>query len=506
MNKKKLSLSGPLAIALALLVLAVMVPINLIASYSDKVIDMTPAGKYTLNPITSKLLNDASDKHLDVYFLAQLSELQETPQFLPLYHTLTELEKHDNITLTCFNPNKQPELVQELNPENKFSVSTGDIFIKCEDTIKWINSKKIFQQDANGIIEYAGEELIASSINVCTSGNLPTVYFLSGYSDKTMADNYYGYSEAIKNDNYAVEELDLSTVDEIPEKAAILYLAGPTRDISDSDRNKISAYLDNGGSISMLLPPCDTKGRFENIEFLLSKFEVSMDYNIITEDNSSYQLLDRDSNQSEYVFTVSYPDYSQTSEYSENLTADINTLLQADYSTYMPGISNTRTFSELTSGSALIEKAPIILNLPDTDPSLAQSADELHYSNKSTPMGGDSDTAKLAKEKSYSEQVYGFYSYNKQSGAKLIVIGTDDIINDKVFSPHTVGTRVLTLFSNTWLFDSDIDMGIGTKSNAYDTMHFDSEAKARSVLRIFTIIPIVVAVLGVIIWLKRRYA
>ena len=202
MNKKKLSLSGPLAIALALLVLAVMVPINLIASYSDKVIDMTPAGKYTLNPITSKLLNDASDKHLDVYFLAQLSELQETPQFLPLYHTLTELEKHDNITLTCFNPNKQPELVQELNPENKFSVSTGDIFIKCEDTIKWINSKKIFQQDANGIIEYAGEELIASAINVCTSGNLPTVYFLSGYSDKTMADNYYGYSEAIKNDKF----------------------------------------------------------------------------------------------------------------------------------------------------------------------------------------------------------------------------------------------------------------------------------------------------------------
>lgn len=505
-TNKKFNLSGPLAFAIALLVLAVFVPINLIAAYGDKVIDMTPSGKYTLNPITEKLLDDASDKKLDVYFLSELNDLQEVPRYLPLYHTLTELEKHDNITLHAFDPNKNPDIIAELNPDNRFSVGSGDVFIKCEDTVKWINFKKIFQQDASGILEYAGEELIASAINVCTSGNLPTVYFLTGYSDKTMSGNYSGYADAIKNDNYAVEELDLSTVDEIPDKAAILYLAGPTKDISDSDRDKISAYLDQGGAISMLIPPCDTKGRFENIEYLLSKFEISMDYNIITEENSSYQLRDRDGEQSEYVFTISYPDYSQTNEYSENLTADINTLLQNDYNTYMPGISNTRTFREISSSSALIEKAPIMLNLPDTDPSLAQNMEMLHYSNKSTAMGGDADTKKAAAERSYSEQVYGYYSYNKQSGAKLIVIGSDDIIDDNNFTPHIVGSRVLTLFSNTWLFDSDVSMGIGTKSNAYDTMSFHSGEEATAKMRIFTIVPIAVALLGVVVWLKRRYA
>ena len=49
-------------------------------------------------------------------------------------------------------------------------------------------------------------------------------------------------------------------------------------------------------------------------------------------------------------------------------------------------------------------------------------------------------------------------------------------------------------------------MGIGNKANSYDTMHFESSEKATSVLRIFTIIPIAVAIVGVAVWLKRRYA
>ena len=49
-------------------------------------------------------------------------------------------------------------------------------------------------------------------------------------------------------------------------------------------------------------------------------------------------------------------------------------------------------------------------------------------------------------------------------------------------------------------------MGIGNKSNSYDTMHFADAPEAESVLRIFTIVPIVMALIGVAVWLKRRYA
>ena len=153
----------------------------------------------------------------------------------------------------------------------------------------------------------------------------------------------------------------------------------------------------------------------------------------------------------------------------------------------------------------MIEKASVIENLP-------QSADSSVYTSKSTPMGGDSDTQKEAEYLSDSPLVFGYYSYNKQSGAKLFVMGTDEAVSNSasdVNNPITYnlsGTRNLALFSNTWLYDSDVDMGIGNKSNSYDTMHFDSAEKAESVLRIFTVAPIVIALIGVAVWLKRRYA
>lgn len=495
MKKKKLNLSGAFAFVLALLILIIFVPINMIFGYYDKVFDMTPSGKYTLNPITEQLIEDTSDKQIEIYFLSALMDLKEVPRYLPLYHTLTKLEEKDNITLTCFDPNENTELAESLNPTGLLDVGLADIFVKCGNTIKQIKFIRCFQQDSNGILEYAGEELIAGAIHLCTSGNLPTVYFLTGYSDRTLDENYSIYKEEIMTDNYDVQELDLSTVDEIPENTAIIYLTAPQRDISLADREKLNTYIDNGGAISMILPPCETEGRFENIEYLLAKFEIGMDYNLVREKNSDWQYRNLDSEQDERYFRVSYP--SKSEDYTEDLTTDINQLVIDGM--YIAGIGNTRSFSELSSSSEMIEKASIIENLPPT-------ADSTDYTTISEAMGGDDTTKAQAREKSNVPLVMGYYSYNKQTGAKLYVIGSDDSIDNDRVTISIYGTRMLTLFSNTWLSDSDIDMGIGTKSNSYDTMTFEDGKDATRAINLFIVIPIIFALAGVAVWLKRRYA
>lgn len=495
MKKKKPNLSGAFAIVLAVLILVVFVPINMIFGYYDKVFDMTPSGKYTLSDITEQLIEDTSDKQIEIYFLSQLMDLQEVPRYLPLYHTLTELDAKDNITLTCFDPNEDTELANSLNPTGLLDVGLADIFVKCGNTIKQIKFIRCFQQDSNGILEYAGEELIAGAIHLCTSGNLPTVYFLTGYGDRTLDDNYSIYKEEIMTDNYDVQELDLSEVDAVPENTAIIYLMAPQKDISLEDREKLNAYIDNGGAISMILPPCETEGRFENIEYLLAKFEIGMDYNLIREKNSDWQYRNLDSEQDDRYFRVSYP--SKADDYTEDLTTDINQLVTDGM--YIAGIANTRSFSELSSSSEMIEKASIIENLPP-------SMDSTDYTTISEAMGGDEQTAEQAKEKSNVPLVLGYYSYNKQTGAKLYVIGSDDALDDDRVTISIYGTRVMTLFSNTWLSDSDIDMGIGTKSNSYDIMTFEDGDDASRTINLFIIIPVVFALAGVAVWLKRRYA
>lgn len=496
MEKKKFSLTGIFAFVLAILVLIVFVPLNMIFSYYDKVYDMTPSGKYSLDPITEEILDKTSDKEIEVYFLNTLFNLKNEPLCLPLYHTFMELEKRDNITLTCFNPNEDTALADSLNPTGVLDVNVNDVFVKCGDTIRRI-SGNLFQTDTNGGDVYAGENLIAGAIYQCTTGSLPTVYFLKGYSDKTLDGNYSSHRDIIKMDNYDIEELDLAAVDKVPDDTAIICIAAPNRDISDSDCKKLSDYIDNGGKIQMLLSPCDTEGRFENIEFLLAKFEIGMDYNIIKEKNPKWMLENLNGEQVDNYFTITYP--AKAEDYTEDLTTELNTIISTNYADgWIPGVSNTRSFYELTSSGAMIEKASIIENLP-TD------MDSEEFTCISEPMGGDAITAAEAKKKSNQPLVMGYYSYNKQTGAKLIVIGCDEPIDDNL-TINTWGTRNLIKFSNTWLYSSDIDLGIENKFNSYDTMVFANGDEASRTIRMFFIVPAVFAVLGLLVWLKRRYA
>ena len=175
MKDKKFNLTGAIAIAIAVLVLIVFVPINLIVGYYDKVFDMTPSKKYTLNPKTVDILNQTSDKSIDVYYLSKLEYFKDAPEYLALYHTLTQLDERENIKLTCFEPDKDADLANSLDPSGVLGVQNGDIFVKCGDVIKRIDHNKIFQTSSDGTFQYAGEELVAAAIETCTSGSLPTI-------------------------------------------------------------------------------------------------------------------------------------------------------------------------------------------------------------------------------------------------------------------------------------------------------------------------------------------
>lgn len=522
MKKKKFNLSGALALLLALLVLLIFVPINIIAGLFDKGYDMTPAKKYTLNQKTLDLLDATSDKQIDIYYLSLLKYFKdaEAAEYLPLYHTLTQLEERDNIRLTCFRPNENPTLSQELDPEGLLGTYEGDVFVKCNGVTKKISKDKIFQTGSDGSKQYAGEELIAAAIDTCSAGYLPTVYFLTGHGEKTIEENFSNFAAVLKTNNYEVKELDLDKEGAVPQDAKIIYLTGPTRDLTDKETQLLLDYSDNGGSMSFLLDPCDTEGRFDNIEKIMEEFGLILDYNIVTESSPQNMLYDPNKEQNENFLRVEYPAGSQyNSEFTQDLTSDLNMILSgvnADGSNQktklIAGISYPRSLTEIPEDSfpkaAYVERSPIIINTVDGNG---------EYSTVSKAMGGDETTQKEADEKlSGIKLEFGYYSYNKQNNSKLIVIGTTAPIDDVVCTPtvelsqdtenvsSTSGTRTLIVFSNTWLYDSEIQFGVGNKINSYDRMIFKDSKDATKVIAILYAIPAVIAAFGVAVWLRRR--
>lgn len=522
MKKKKFNLSGAFALLLALLVLLIFVPINIIAGYFDKGYDMTPAKKYTLNEKTVEFLKEKSDKQIDIYYLSLLKYFKDAQasEYLPLYHTLTELEKYDNINLTCFRPNENPTLSQELDPEGFLGTYEGDIFVKCNGITKKVSKDKIFQTGADGSRQYAGEELIAAAIDTCSKGYLPTVYFLTGHGEKTIETNFAYFAAVLKTNNYEVKELDLDSEGAIPADAKIIYLTGPTKDITSKEKQLLLDYADNGGAMSFLLDPCDTKGRFDNIEAIMEEFGLILDYNIVTETTAVNMLYDPNQEQNENYLLVEYPAGAQAgAELTQDLTTDLNMILEGSNAEdskqatqIVAGISYPRSLTEIPDDSfpaaSYVERASIIRNTPGADGT---------YTTVSKSMGGDEITKKEADEKLSGISLdFGYYSYNKKSGAKLIVIGTTAPIDDVVCTPtvdipnnkkkvsSTSGTKMLTVFSNTWLYDSEVQFGVGNKINSYDHMVFQDSGDANGIIAILYIFPAIIAAIGVFVWLKRR--
>ena len=513
MKKKKMNLSGTVALITALLVLIIFIPINLIVSYYDKGFDMTPSGKYTLNEKTVQLLDETADKHIDIYCLYDLEEFKrsDNSEFLPLYHTLKQLEQRDNITLTCFLPDENVTLSKELDPEGLLGLEKGDTFVKSNGVIKKISRNKVFQTGADDTKQYAGEELLAAAVKTCASGSLPTVYFLTGHGEKSIETNLAEFSALLKTNNYDVKELDLGKEGAIPDNAKIIYLAGPTKDITDKEKDLLLEYADNGGAMSFLLDPCDTEGRFTNIEKIMEEFGLVLDYNIVTETTPANMLDDPDQNQNENYLRVEYPAGSQVNtDFTQDLTTDLNMLISNG--SFSAGISYPRSLTEIPDdsfpGASYIERSSIIKNTTGLEGS---------YTTVSKAMGGDDITAKEANEKLSGISLdFGYYSFNKKSGGKLIVIGTTapidtvrctptvDIPADKVKAASTSGTRMLMIFSNTWLYDSEIQFGVGNKINAYDYMSFKGSDDATKTIASLFILPVVIAVIGLAVWLKRR--
>lgn len=510
-KKKKINLSGPIAFVMAFLVLLVFVPVNLIVSYYDDFYDMTPNKKYTLDPVTIKLVEDNKDKEIEIYFLAELRGLKEEPRSLPLYHTLTRLDAYDNIKLICFEPDDDPTLALSLDPTGIHGISRADIFVKCGDVIKKVNKNMLFQNydEVNRTSDYSGEEQIANAIKIVTNGSLPTVYFLTGHGEKSIEDSYLDYANHLKANTYDVKEINLDEAGAIPQNAEIIYIAGPKSDITDKERELLEEYLNdpvNPGSVSFLMAPCDTEGTFDNIESILYDYGLTMDYNLVKETDTINMLNDRKNQQLPEFMRIHYMLPSE--DLKVDLTTDVITL--CNEGGLISGISNTRSVGRIEDDKfpeyEQFERASIIENIPETTESADGMTSDATYSTESIAMGGNKNTAAQAERLTGQQLAYAYYSHNKINNSKVVLFGSTDMIDGDMLSPDVSATNMLALFSNTWLYDTEVSAGVNVKKEAIDKMTFKDAKEATTAIAITVIVPICVAVFGVVVWLRRRHA
>ena len=473
-----------LAWILAILVLAVAVPLNLIFDRLNLTADMTPNSMYSLTKTTTSYLDELDQRNItvDVYFLTEMEELEGDLELLALYRTLQNYDAHECFNLIDFDPDTDPKTLSDLNPNNQYNLSSGDFLFVYGDMVKRLPGKMLYTYgtDSEGKItnaEFRGENLFTGYMKSVVEGELPMLYFLEGHGE-TSLDDMTKLEANLKNNNYGSAPLNLATAYGVPDDCRILVIVNPQFDITEDEYEKIYHYTENGGNVSVLISPNESETSFTNIERLLAGYCIGMNYDRVTETDEN-----RHSHTDPYAMMCNITEASEDS--TENLT---EALLPKnnDLPTYMP---YSRSFyTAYSMNISTVNMDPLILT--DT-------------TARSDPFGGSVADPTPTTGQSLALSMYSVDTM--RSNSKLIVFGSGDIITDEgTAQAYFINPLNLFLTSVTWMYNSDVDMNIANKERTYDSLNVTSSAEASRLIAVFAAFPILIAAAGVLIWLRRR--
>ncbi len=466
---------------LCVLILVIAILLNMILSRLDLNWDISPNQQYSLSNTTEDYLKqlDADNVTVDLYVLATEEDMESDLEALVIYRAFKSYDAHESVQVHWVDPDRDTETLEMLNPDNAYTLNTGDMIFVCGEYQRRLPGTEMSTTtyDDNGYVvseEFHGENLITGAIKSVVEGFMPTVYFLTGHGEKSL-EKYSRFQINLKNNNYAAKELDLSEAAAVPDDAAFLLIAAPTSDITTAEMEKINTYLENGGNITLMMSPNEGAFAYTNLESIMEDYGLYMDYDRVYETNSAYHLSGDN--------TTVQCELQEVDDDSE--AADLTSaLMDQGLYTFMPA---SRSFRYDSQGG-LYTIAPLITT---------------YDSAVGEPYGGISDDPETLEGSSL--MLAASSENNERNGSKMVVFGNAEFIDDEHVSSDTVIIPVyLFLSAISWMYGSDLDMGIASKSTSNDYIALQDATFAQSLMVVYTIIPIAIMAVGIGIWVKRR--
>lgn len=236
------------------------------ANHSER-IDLTAAGIHTLSPATASFL-EGLEETVDITVFADLNDHAELEDWARLYENESPRLRMEIV---------DPELDRERALQFADAVLPGDAWATIAGDDEASTRRIKFALDPSSA---RFESDLSNAILRVVMGTNDRVYFLTGSGMRPLdlpANTRPGTPDfAVGNFAKLLSEralpafpLALSNVREMPADAAAVVIAGPTSDLFDADREMLLAYLDEGGSLLVLIEPQVREGELTNLEAIL---------------------------------------------------------------------------------------------------------------------------------------------------------------------------------------------------------------------------------------------
>lgn len=496
---------GAYSVGMTAVVVAIVVVLNLIVGQLPEKyrnVDVSSTKIYEITD-TSKDLLKSLDKDVKMTVVAVKEDTDERIRtFLSKYSGLSKY-----ISVEWVDPVLHPSALEE------YETSENTIVISCEDTGKStiVSFSDIIVTDMYSYYytgtasesEFDGEGQLTSAVNYVVNDAQQQVYRTTGHGETALSATV---SDLMNKNNYNVTDLNLLMEGEIPEDCELLLINAPTKDLSEDEKTAVENYLAKGGNVMLLLGDTNST-ELANLSALMKDYGMESVDGYIADPERCYQ--------GNYYYL--FPELSLTDGLSDGISSEMVLVTNAHGFTLTDAVRDSITTTSFMSSS---DNAYAITEENQTAGSYVfgavateqVSSDDTESTDDTvsadTEETSDEDSADDTEETSDENAADDTESTDAEEETKIsrfTVISAGSLIDSQITDTFTTLENT-TIFMNavTENFDGVENISIEPKSLAveYNTVQY---AGLFSLAVIFGI-PLLILVIGFVVWFRRRRA
>lgn len=458
------------------IVVALTVVVNLIASALPETytqIDATSQKLYSITEDTEKYLDTLKD---DVTLYVMVNKNSKDDNVDRTLQKYASASKH--VKVKYVDPNVSPTFASKYTDSD---VTSNSIIVVCGDRSKVIDyNSDIYEYSYDSSYNYSVtgydcEGQVTAAIQYVTSESTTNVYELTGHDESTLSGDF---SEVFQKRFMNVGSLSLLTVDAIPEDCQAIFITAPQSDLSEDDLSKLSQYLGNGGKIYLSIDYSKWND-LTNFKKLLSDNNIETTESLLAETDRSYYY------QSPFYLL---PNVENT-EVSSSVAGMTQVFVPYSVGLTYTGEDDSNVTSFMTTSDTTIAKAAA---------NIAAVQSQADAANIASVQAGDTQ----------GQYSLGMMVTN-ENGGELCVLGSAMMCTDsanQIVSGHnaTLFNGIVNALVTT--DDGNSDNAVVIAAKDYTVSNLTVSANAMLVYGILwgTFMPIVLIIIGIIVWARRR--
>ena len=504
-RRKKLKY-GTLATIITLVVIAAVAMVNVIVMKLDKRyhwnIDLTSKGMYEIDEQTVDYLHQLKDD-IKMVMLADEAQFDEYKELKVLSETLNRFTSESNgrISLEYIDPTKHPEVQNLYLSSTNETATTGSVIVKCGDLVRLVPYTDLLTVDSNydyatgqqtDETKFIGEQSLLSAIIGVTDLHPVKVGLINRTGGQALFNPneqycYQRLAELLKKNNFDTTEIDIAS-DEISADYDFVILCSPATDLTEAQVKKLSTYLNNDGQCGksmVYFASMFQTGDMKNLGNFLAEWGIRVDRAVIMEsDDAKGQIV----NTSLYQLPVSNvpvvtynPDALLNANYKPG-TIPIVAPYHCSIVTLFEENAGRNTYPLLTTAST-----GALMPLDITSDSFSLDTAEKGSFN----IAVESDMNFIANGSTYKSRLVTF-------GSPLFV---DYFIGGSSTS-YDNSNYFITMLNTLSGKDNAITIASKSLDPAKITI---TEAQAKGIRTVTVLVfPAVVALIGILVYLRRR--